>query len=404
MRYSLLLPRQGDVYHMDQADSNTLLARLQRLSDPRRKRGRSFEWWYLLALIAAALAAGQKTITEISWWIQQHRTELIEHLHPAKQRLPSYATLRRVLIAIDVTALEEEISSHNQALDSADALAGCLVMADGSLLRGQAVDGKTVRGASAYGETVHLVSLVRHESGVVLAQCAVADKSSEITAVPTLLAGRDLTGTVTTMDALLTQRKQAEQVLRQGGHYLMVVKENQGTLYHDLELLFCQPPALRGEQDMLTWCDAAAVPAHGRQEKRTLDSSVALNEYLDWPGVGQVLRRTYDSLDRTTGKTAHEVTYGVTSLSRKQALPQHSAWFWRQHWTIENPVHYVRDETMGEDRCQVHSAHAPEVLAALRNAILARLRDQGWTNIAEALRHYSASPQKALQLIGACAT
>jgi len=389
---------------MDQTDSTTLFAYLQDVADPRQKRGQSFEWWYLLALLAAALTAGQKTLTDISWWIHQHGTALIEGLHPAKRRLPSYATIRRTLIRVDVRAWEDEISQHNQALDVADPMVGCVQMADDTLLRGQAVDGKTVRGASAYGETVHLVSLVRHQSGTVLAQCQVADKSNEITAVPALLAGRDLTGTVTTMDALLTQRTQAEQVLRQGGHYLMVVKQNQGTLYRDLELLFRAPPTLRGEQDILTWCDPGGAPAHGRVEKRTLESSIALNDYLDWPGVGQVLRRTYDSRERTTGNTAHDVTYGITSLSRQQALPEHIARFWRQHWTIENPVHHVRDATMGEDRCQVHTDRAPEVLAALRNAILARLRHQGWTNIAEALRQFSASPQKALQLIGALAT
>jgi predicted transposase YbfD/YdcC len=249
---------------------------------------------------------------------------------------------------------------------------------------------------------VHLVSLVRHESGAVLAQSQVENKTNEITAVPELLAGRNLAGTVTTMDALLTQRSQAEQILRQGGHYLMVVKENQGSLYDALDLLFRHPPTLRGESDPLRWREQSV--AHGRRETRLLESSVTVNDYVDWPGVGQVLRRTYDSVERKTGQTAHEVTYGITSLSRAQALPQHVAWFWRQHWTIENRVHYVRDETFGEDRGQIHSGRAPEVLAAMRNALLTLLRYQGWTNIAAALRSYGSSPQKALQLIGALAT
>ena len=387
---------------MDHTDSSTWLARLQRLVDPRHKKGQSFEWWYLLALVAAALASGQKTLTAITSWIYDHQAELVSNLHPAKKRVPSYATIRRVVISIDVAALEEETAQYDQALDADDPTAGCLVGADGTLWRGQAVDGKTVRGASAHGTTVHLVSLVRHESGSVLAQCQVADKTNEITAVPELLAGRDLTGTVTTMDALLTQRALAEQILRQGGHYLMVVKENQGSLYEALELLFREPPTLRGESDPLRWCEDSR--GHGRHETRVLESSVALNDYLDWPGLGQVLRRTYDSVEPRTGKTAHDVTYGITSLSRTQALPQHVAWFWRQHWTIENRVHYVRDETLGEDRSQIHSGRAPEVLAALRNALLTLLRHQGWTNIAAALRSYGNSPQKALQLIGALAT
>ena len=79
-------------------------------------------------------------------------------------------------------------------------------------------------------------------------------------------------------------------------------------------------------------------------------------------------------------------------------------WFWRQHWTIENCDHYVRDDTMGEDRGQIHTGNAPQALAALRNAVLALIRYSGLTNVAEALRHYGSSPQRALQLIGAAAT
>jgi len=81
----------------------------------------------------------------------------------------------------------------------------------GETLQGQAVDGKALRGARAYGAALHLVSLVQHASGLVLAETAVAEKSNEITAVPRLLAGRDLAGTVTTMDALHTQTTTASR-------------------------------------------------------------------------------------------------------------------------------------------------------------------------------------------------
>jgi hypothetical protein len=92
------------------------------------------------------------------------------------------------------------------------------------------VDSKAVRGANKHGTLLYLVSLVRHESGCVLNQCAVATKSNETTAVPRQLAGRDLRSTVTTMDALLTQRVLAHQIGAQHGYYLMVVKENQPEL------------------------------------------------------------------------------------------------------------------------------------------------------------------------------
>jgi predicted transposase YbfD/YdcC len=387
---------------MDQPDSTTLLAYLQQVPDPRKKKGRSFEWWYLLALVTAALASGHKTITAIHSWIHDQRATLIASLQPAKKRVPSYATLRRIVINIDIHALEEQIARHDQALDQDDSTVGCLTGADGTVWRGQAIDGKAVRGACAHGASTHLVSLVRHESGYVLEQRKVHDKSNEITAVPQVLAGRDLTGTVTTLDAILTQRTIAQQILQHGGQYLMIVKENQGSLYSAINLLFREPPLLRGDTDLLSFQEESK--GHGRRETRTVDSSVALNGYVDWPGVGQVVRRTYRSVKTRSGTVSQEVTYAITSLSRTQALPQHVAWFWRQHWTIENPVHYVRDETMGEDRGQIHTGHAPQALAALRNALLTRMRYHGWTNIAAALRHYGHSPQRALQFIGALTT
>jgi predicted transposase YbfD/YdcC len=323
-------------------------------------------------------------------------------LHPAKGRIPSYATLRRVLIAIDIERFEAVLAGFNQALDADDGPLGRITGADGTVWRGQAADGKTVRGASAHGTPVHLVGLVRHESGYVLDQVKVADKTNEITAVPELLRQHRLVGTVTTVDALLTQHLLAQQIRAQGGHYLMVVKENQGGLWSAIDLLFREPATLVGDTDLLAIEQHSK--GHGRRETRRLESRLALNSYLDWPDVGQVLRRTYDSVETRTGTVRHKVTYGISSLGRAQALPEHMAWLWRQHWTIENRVHYVRDDTMGEDRGQSHTGHTAEALAALRNAIIAVIRYHGWTNVAAALRYYDARPQQALQLIGAIAT
>ena len=387
---------------MDQPDSTILSTYLQAVPDPRHKRGRSYEWLYLLYLIAAALAGGATGVAAITDWIDLHAVDLLAALHPAKGRIPSHATLRRVLIAVGIDRLEEILAGFQQALDADDGTLGQITGPDGSIWRGQAADGKTVRGASAHGTPVHLVGLVRHESGYVLDQVQVADKTNEITAVPELLRGHQLAGTVTTMDALLTQQPLARQIRAQGGHYLMVVKDNQPGLWSAIALLFREPATLVGDTDLLTIEQHSK--GHGRRETRRLESRVALNGYLDWPDVGQVLRRTYDSVAPRTGTVRHKVTYGISSLPRQHALPEQMAWLWRQHWTIENRVHYVRDDTMGEDRGQSHTGHSAEALAALRNAIIAAMRYHGRTNIAAALRYYDARPQQALQLIGAIAT
>ena len=117
-----------------------------------------------------------------------------------------------------------------------------------------------------------------------------------------------------------------------------------------------------------------------------------------------MLRRTCRRIIVSTGLIESETTYGITSLPRDLAGPELVERFWRGHWTIENRLHYVRDETMGEDRCQVHTGTTPQVLATLRNGILTLLRYHGWSNIAEANRRYAANPQKALQLLGGFTT
>jgi predicted transposase YbfD/YdcC len=343
----------------------------------------------------------QRTAHAIADWVRLHTVELREALHVSRERLASEATLRRVLQAIDLTALEQRLSQWSVSLAAETPTAGTIQTLPGETLQGQAVDGKALRGARAYGAAPHLVSLVRQRSGVVLAETAVAEKSNEITAVPRLLAGRALSGTVTTMDAMHTQTTTARQVLDQGGHYVMVVKENQPELYHAIQLLFDQPPWLEQERAAEYQIGHFSNKGHGRHEVRTLECSPTLSDYLDWPGVGLVFRRQCERLILKTGQVSHETTYGIPNLRVDQAGPVQLETLCRGHWTIENRVHHVRDVTMGEDANQMHVGHAPHALAALRNAILSLFRRHGWTNIAAAFRHYGTSVSRALELIGA---
>jgi predicted transposase YbfD/YdcC len=264
---------------------------------------------------------------------------------------------------------------------------------------GLAMDGKKVNGANAHGAQVHLLSLTRHADARVVRQREVAAKSNEIPAAPLLLAGLDLTGVVVTTDALLTQRALAAQIRRQHGHYLMVVKENQPALHAAIDLLFTGgvPPLPSDHAATHT----TVARGHGRVETRTLERTAALNDYLDWPDVGQVLRRTYRAVNRKTGAVWQEAHYGLTSLPAASSTPALVERLWRGHWTIENRVHYVRDVTFGEDAGQAWVGNTPHALATLRNLLLALLRDLGWRNIADALRHYGAYAHRALALLTA---
>ncbi len=209
---------------MDNRKYSSLMDAVVDIPDPRKARGKRHPWPLILTLISAALLGGQRTGRAIGQWVDEHTVELLTMLPIPQKPLPSPSTLRRALRAIDVTALEARLAQFAQALDPLPP------PAETAPWQGQAVDGKAVRGAQGYRDKLHLVSLVDHGSGLVRQQVRVRDKSNEITAVPVLLHGRDLQGPVTTLEVLLTQQANAQQILDQHGHYLMIVKDNQPAL------------------------------------------------------------------------------------------------------------------------------------------------------------------------------
>lgn len=379
---------------MDQEQYSSLMERFAAMPDPRQARGKRSAWSLILALIAAALVGGARGVRALSQWSSERQAELLAVLGGARRRLPGATTVRRALRAVDVADLEARARALGGPLAPVAPAAG-----GPPPLVGGALDGKQVNGANAHGAQVHLLRLPRHADACVLRQRAVAAKTNEIPTAPQLLAGLDLTNVVVTMDALLTRHAIATRIRQQHGHYLLVVKDNQPTLAADIALAFdghC--PVVPGDY----FATATTVgKQHGRLETRTLDRTAALNDYLTWPGVGQVLRRTCHSVILKTGRVRHEVSDAITSLPVATTTPAQREALWRGHWSIENQVHYVRDVTFGEDVGQVWVGNAPEALAILRNLLLTVLRRHGWTNIADALRHYGAYAPRALTLLGA---
>jgi len=383
---------------MDEPQYSTLLEALSAVPDPRKARGKQYSWVLLLTLVSSALGSGERSGHGIASWVAEHASALLVWLHPERGRLPSESTLRRALRQVDVAALEQRVAQYTCPIAVASEPHSAVISPAGEILQGQALDGKAVRGACAHGQPTHLVSLVQHTSAVTLAQVAVEQKRNEISAAPALLQGRAGPGTVTTMDALLTQRALAEQIAQQGGYYLMVVKRNQRRLYDDLTLFF-QLPAIAADHEQSDRVQTV-TKGHGRLETRTLECSTAGADYLVWPGIAQIVRRTCERTVIKTGKYSVEVSYGLTNLGSDEAQATQLEALWRGHWTIENRKHYVRDVTFGEDQGQAYCGSTAQALASLRNALIDLIRQHGWTNLADALRHYGASVPRVLALIG----
>lgn len=133
---------------------------------------------------------------------------------------------------------------------------------------------------------------------------------------------------------------------------------------------------------------------HGRLEIREIEVSSRLVGHVDWPGFKRAIR-----IKRTRiigGERSTEYAYAITSLTAEQANARDLLQFNRGHWGIENRLHWVRDVTMGEDKCRARSGHIPHNLAALRNAAINVVRTSGYSGIAATLRRFATSPKKIL--------
>ena len=359
------------------------------LPDFRQPRGKRHPLTAIFALACCAMLCGYRSYSAIAEWGRNYGVRIAQALG-FTHAPPCAATLHTIFRHVN----RDEFEAHLGAW--ADSVVGSLPRAPEMPEVAIALDGKTLRGSKQQGAPgTHLLSALAHRVGVTLAQCAVDDKTNEITAVEALLCQLVLEGRIVTMDALLTQRHVAQTIMDKGGDYVMIVKDNQPQLRADIELVFTLPPA-GDPQATAHMVDIG----HGRIEQRNITTSEALIGYSDWPGLAQVFELGRHVMFPKTGKERVEVVYGVTSLRSERATPERLLTLVRGQWQIENKSHWVRDVTFDEDRSQVRCGNIPQVMAALRNTAIGLLRGAGYPNIAAACRQLAAQPLQALALIG----
>ena len=188
----------------------------------------------------------------------------------------------------------------------------------------------------------------------------------------------DIDGQTLTGDALLTQRTLAHYLVKQrSAHYVFIAKDNQPALAEAIRFTFEQ----RGMPDY----SEPLTLAHGRLESRSIWTSTALNNYLDFPFVGQVFAIQRHTVIKKSGKETHEIAYGLTSHSTQSANAQQLLEFNRNHWGVESH-HYLLDWNWNEDRCTLRTGHGPENMTRLRRFTTGLIQAISKDSVAETIR------------------
>jgi predicted transposase YbfD/YdcC len=386
---------------------SALVARLSQVPDLRRRKGLRHRLVLVLALTACAtLVVGSDSVTAIWQWATRTPPDRLARLgarwDPFARRfvVPSERTFRRVLAKLDADALDAAVGGW--VADVTRGVAPAPVVPDTpgpaereqrravqraaehpvpqGVLPGAAVDGKALRGARTDAGPVFLVGAIEHARGAVLGQRQVPSKRGEGVAARDLLTGLNVPGMVWTLDALHTTKATARLITRDlHGHYVLIIKGNQPIARATAAALLAGPDS--------EWTEATASEddrGHGRVERRTI--RVAPADDALFPGAAQAfrLRRDTGGLD---GVMEHkEIVYGITSLPADLAAPAHLNYYERQHWVVENRLHWVRDCTLHEDSSQLRTGTAPRALASFRNLAISAFRLAGRANIAHARR------------------
>jgi predicted transposase YbfD/YdcC len=449
MDYSTLV-KEEEEHRLSRVPLTALYEALKQVKDGRKKRGCRSSLALILTLLLLARLAGQTEIRAAAQWIKLRKGWIIEQLHLTRGSVPCQGTYLYALERIDAQELLEVVAgclTRWEAAQRCENEPSRLTEQAGQQEKQHvAVDGKTMRGTlgheSATQPSVHVLSVYEVRTGLVLAQRSVAEKENEISAVKELLTPVYVKDRVWTADAMHTQKTACQCIDQLGGKDLFFFKDNHPTAHEDLALFFEDPDA-----DQSTWgFFSQTEKGHGRLTTRSVRTSTEMNDWFadEWTGMAQsfqvirtVKRKRRKVIEQAEAgqqtpasepeqpsqqqtqptpapkakpskkskqvtfveETSQQVVYGFSNLTPAQASPEAIATFLRNHWAIENRLHWRRDVTLREDHSQVRTTGKPQVLAALNNSVLSLMDWLGVPNVPDQMRIFEAFPKLALHLL-----
>ena len=344
--------------------SHTFLSHFEQLDDPRQdNHNRRHNLIDILVMTILGTICGADTWIEIREF-GCSKYDWLRTFLELPNGIPSHDTFGRVFSLLNPHKFEFCFSGWVASLE---------VDMDREII---AIDGKTLRGSGnrrRHQKALHLVSAWAVNNRVLLGQVKTEEKSNEIEAIPRLLNMLDLNEAIVTIDAMGCQRDIAQQIIDQKGHYVLSLKENQGTLYQDVVSIFALGEE-RQFKKMLNKRKLEKVHDHGRRETRRYTLVSARDPLLfqvRWPGLRSI------GMVEVTRTTHHQVEkskrYFLTSLDEDIDGFMEAV---RKHWGIEINLHWSLDVSFREDMNRCRIGHSARNLATVRRIALKLLGEE----------------------------
>lgn len=329
------------------------------IRDPRQAKKVEHDLVELLVIAVCGVLAGADDFVEIEEWAKEKRDWFGQYLR-VEHGIPSHDTFGRVFATIDAemfgAAFRRWVSSIAPCLGKDEVVA---------------IDGKTSRRSGKVDATpLHLVSAFAAGAGLILGQRATAEKSNEKTAIPELLATLALEGCIVTIDAMGTQPSIAQAIRERGADYILSLKDNQPTLAESVQDFFA---AFQAAPDKTPHrFDEVVEKDHGRLEVRrcyAFDQLDCLHAPERWPDLKSF---AVIASERTIkGKTTLEHRCYISSLPADAARLNRAV---RQHWCVENRLHWCMDVAFGDDQMRARTGNAAHNFAVMRHFALNLIR------------------------------
>jgi len=324
------------------------------LSDPRNNRCKLHSLLDIIILSVLGVLSGAESYDSIELFGKENYAFLKQILE-LKNGIPSHDTINRVFQALNPRQFERCFISWAQGLKD-----------NGIIERIIAIDGKTVRGSKDsfhHQSSLHSVHAWSVENGICLGQMECGEKTNEITVIPKILDLLDIKGSIITIDAMGTQTVIAEKIIEKGGDYILAVKGNQGSL----------------EEEVHSTCkrfrpvfDSSVVEkGHGRIETRRCEvfgKGLIVDFENRWKNLTSVIKIT--SIREFANKTETQERFYISSLSTTNDFNKYI----RDHWTVENNLHWTLDMVFREDEQRKRANHAAKNFAIVRKIALNLLK------------------------------